>query len=458
MRGFDDVNVNVNVGSTYQSKSCAGVQKSHSGVYKFDPEPPHILRSTIKNSPLSGITFPSFIAILYHKRKSIEWYRYSHRLLVLFLMSIFNSYLSLLEYVYILYLYTFRRRSVVQMANQTHLHHHPVFVLGHPRTGTTLLHSLLALDTERFAICDTFMVGFPHCFLWFERIGKFLFSGILSETRPMDNMKLHFDLPQEDELGTNLLSGLSVSPYTSLVFMKDERHYRKYQCFKEDEVNKDQTRRWVRSFRYFLWKIGLRDLLLRRRQQRNDDISAGIPRRIVLKSPCHTGRVRLLLKLFPDAKFIFIHRNPYEVFLSSAHLASTTYGWMFLQQPSDEDLQEYILKQGEILHDEYFSCRSDESLLLYKKNCVEVSFEKLTLDPVGSMRDIYHKLGFDSFDPNAKSLYPDRLKVECEQLKGYQRNNFSGVILDPELKDTIKNRWKNQFEVLGYSRDYSWGM
>jgi hypothetical protein len=26
----------------------------------------------------------------------------------------------------------------------------PVFVLGHPRTGTTLLHTLLALDTDRF--------------------------------------------------------------------------------------------------------------------------------------------------------------------------------------------------------------------------------------------------------------------------------------------------------------------
>jgi len=78
---------------------------------------------------------------------------------------------------------------------------------------------------------------------------------------------------------------------------------------------------------------------------------------LVLKSPCHTGRVRLLLKLFPKARFIFIHRNPYEVFLSGAHLASTTYGWQFLQQPSDSDLQEYILRQGEILHSEYFSSR-----------------------------------------------------------------------------------------------------
>eukprot|EP00553_Chaetoceros_curvisetus_P001698 CAMPEP_0204635782 /NCGR_PEP_ID=MMETSP0717-20131115/32260_1 /ASSEMBLY_ACC=CAM_ASM_000666 /TAXON_ID=230516 /ORGANISM="Chaetoceros curvisetus" /LENGTH=37 /DNA_ID= /DNA_START= /DNA_END= /DNA_ORIENTATION= len=36
-------------------------------------------------------------------------------------------------------------------------------------------------------------------------------------------MKLHFDLPQEDELGTNSLSGYLVSPYNSLVFMRDEK-------------------------------------------------------------------------------------------------------------------------------------------------------------------------------------------------------------------------------------------
>ena len=47
------------------------------------------------------------------------------------------------------------------------------------------------------------------------------------DTLPMNNMKLHFDLPQEDELGTSLLSGLSVSPYSSLIFMKDEMEYRK---------------------------------------------------------------------------------------------------------------------------------------------------------------------------------------------------------------------------------------
>jgi hypothetical protein len=33
---------------------------------------------------------------------------------------------------------------------------------------------------------------------------------------------------------------------------------------------------------------------------------------LLIKSPVHTARVRLLLKLFPKAKFIYIHRHPLQ--------------------------------------------------------------------------------------------------------------------------------------------------
>ena len=52
------------------------------------------------------------------------------------------------------------------------------------------------------------------------------------------NMKLHFDLPQEDELGTSLLSGLRVSPYSSLIFMKDEMEYRKKTMFEGRRIER----------------------------------------------------------------------------------------------------------------------------------------------------------------------------------------------------------------------------
>ena len=43
----------------------------------------------------------------------------------------------------------------------------PVFVLGHWRSGTTLLHNLLAVD-ERFAFPNNYQAIFPHAFLSME--------------------------------------------------------------------------------------------------------------------------------------------------------------------------------------------------------------------------------------------------------------------------------------------------
>ena len=70
------------------------------------------------------------------------------------------------------------------------------------------------------------------------------------------------------------------------------------------------------------------------------------------------------------------------------------------------------------------------------------------------MRKIYTQFGFDAFEAESNSSYPQRLKDECRELKGYQRNTFKTVALDDKLKGTIKQRWKKQFEVLGYSDVY----
>ena len=54
----------------------------------------------------------------------------------------------------------------------------------------------------------------------------------------------------------------------------------------------------------------------------------GAERRLLLKSPVHTARIKILLQLYPDAQFVFIHRDPYTVFKSAANMADTT--WVLL--------------------------------------------------------------------------------------------------------------------------------
>ena len=68
------------------------------------------------------------------------------------------------------------------------LNDRPVFILGHPRTGTTHLFNLLSLDSK-FAYTNTFQAGFPSGFLLLERFKVYL-KNVVDNKRPMDNMAL----------------------------------------------------------------------------------------------------------------------------------------------------------------------------------------------------------------------------------------------------------------------------
>ena len=340
---------------------------------------------------------------------------------------------------------------------QVTLSSRPVFVLGHPRTGTTMLHSLLALDTEQFAICSTFCAGFPSAFLWFEDIGKQLFSGVIDKTRPMDNMPLHFDLPQEDELATNVFTaGDAVSPYMAIWFMNLEATFRPFFAFDNksaagshtntnasgDEVlPEDQLTRarniWTTAFLHLLKKLTLR-ARIRQPGSRN---------RLLLKSPVHTARISLLLQLFPDAQFIYIHRHPYDVFRSAAHMADTTYWYTYFNTPTSAMIQEFILRQYEILWEHY---QEGKKSLIQGENhqLVEVSYEELAQDPIHTVERIYQELGWE-----LSCSYKQRLDHDLAFRVSYETNSHRP--LPPGIRKIINDRWGPSFDVLGYSKDES---
>ncbi len=77
----------------------------------------------------------------------------------------------------------------------------PVFIIGHWRSGTTYLHNLLSLD-KNFGYCTTFHSVIPGAFITGEKVLKPIVSSSIPETRPMDNVPMGADLPQEEEYAT----------------------------------------------------------------------------------------------------------------------------------------------------------------------------------------------------------------------------------------------------------------
>src|SRR5262249_19787992 len=74
----------------------------------------------------------------------------------------------------------------------------PLFILGIWRSGTTLLHNLLAQD-DRLAYPNNYQVPYPHTFLSTEKTNAKWIGAFLPKKRPQDNMTIGMDEPQEDE-------------------------------------------------------------------------------------------------------------------------------------------------------------------------------------------------------------------------------------------------------------------
>lgn len=293
----------------------------------------------------------------------------------------------------------------------------PVFILGHWRSGTTWLHNLLAED-QRFTTPNTYQVINPLHFLLTEStITKFT-KWMLPPTRPMDNVKVTFASPQEDEMA--LLNLTLISPYFLLAFQGDRKHYADF--FDLENLSQSDRDLWKREFLYFLKKVTLK--------------SGG--RQLLLKSPSHTYRIPILLEMFPDAYFINIVRDPYAVYSSSIHLRKKLFVANGLARPNYDGMIEDTCVCYEELFKRYHATRH----LVPNGRLYELRYEELEEDPLGEMRKIYDYFQWSNF-----STVGNAMSKQLDGLRDFKKNEFH---LDPDVKRTVYNRFQSVFERYGY--------
>jgi len=101
----------------------------------------------------------------------------------------------------------------------------PIFILGHWRSGTTMLHNYLCRDSQ-FAYPNLFQVYNPHTFLYLLPKLEEKFKNHKAETRPMDNVQVRFDSPAEDEFAL-VISSLC-SPLLGWVFPRRRGNFDRF--------------------------------------------------------------------------------------------------------------------------------------------------------------------------------------------------------------------------------------
>ncbi len=295
----------------------------------------------------------------------------------------------------------------------------PVFIVGHWRSGTTFLHELMFLD-DRFGSPTTYQCFAPHHFLVTEWILPKVFAYILPKQRPMDNMEMGWDRPQEDEFA--LLTLAAPTPYFRMAFPNDPPPY--------DE---------------FLDMVGVQPADLERFEQRLTYFVKLLTERyagkqILLKSPPHTGRIGVLARLFPGAKFVHITRNPYSLFASTERLWDALDEAQGFYYPKDNhgSRREYVFHCLERMYHGFERQRQE----LPAGTVHDLKYEQLVADPLGQLERIYQHLGSDDFE----RVRP-RVSEFLAARKDYRTNVHR---LDDELKAEIRRRWSGYFERYGY--------
>ncbi len=294
----------------------------------------------------------------------------------------------------------------------------PVFILGHWRSGTTHLYNTMSLGD--FSYVPPIAVGLPWDMFGIARTLRPLLERALPEHRWIDRIPVTPTSPQEDEIAIASMTELSF--YHGIYFPEQfDRLIDRGLFF--DTCTEDEIAVWEQRFTYFLRKIA--------HQQ---------GKQLLIKNPVYTGRVRLLRRIFPDAKFIHIHRNPVDVFLSMRNFYAKLLGVMALQNvPADLDVDETILR----VYDRMMAALVADTADLKSPDFVELPYAALDADPVGAIRTIYDGLALDGFEA-ARPAFENY----TASVRNFQKNRFAP---DPEIVARVTGRWGRWFDHFGYA-------
>ena len=295
----------------------------------------------------------------------------------------------------------------------------PIFIIGHWRSGTTYLHNLITQD-DNLGYVSSLQTWTPELFLGSEPIVQYILKRFLPEIRPMDNVELSAELPQEEEYALGNVG--SHCFYHGWYFPKNMKQYfRQFVLF--DNLNSKIQTEWQAAY--------LR--ILKKATYKMDG------KRLILKNPANTARIETLLKMFPEAQFIHIYRNPYAVFASTRNLYRKLLPSLELQKVSDREIEDNII----LFYREIMSKFFVDKKLIPQANLVEIKYEDLVDNSINVLEQIYRQLNLSGFDWK-KAKFARYAKDRSR----YQSNQY---FLSQEDKDKVTQNWGFAIDRWQYS-------
>jgi len=290
----------------------------------------------------------------------------------------------------------------------------PLFILGYYRSGTTYLQRMFMHD-ESLGYTSIFETVLPEIMLTCERTMTKMFdkaSGLFRLQNHFHRVPLQWDrFPGEEDVAMTSLLQPNASQWGMLFPQHSNEYFEKYVLMKG--LRTDELNQWTSNYLYLLKKISMK----------NKD------KPLVLKNPPNTARIKLLLSLFPDAKFVYIGRDPFEVF------ASTRRFWQVIKRNyaigsfREVNTDKLIIDTYARMMQQYLQQR----VLIPEANLVEINYETFIQQPVETMRSIYAALDLGDFEncKTAMSGFADEQRIY--PLLRHQ--------LEDETKNIVSEQW-----------------
>ncbi|RPA67595.1 sulfotransferase [Cyclobacteriaceae bacterium YHN15] len=253
----------------------------------------------------------------------------------------------------------------------------PLFILGFYRSGTSYLHECFTQD-DRFGYHNNFQMVLPEIMLSTEKI----FLPVLEFISRLFNLKdsvhrvpLSFRFPgEEDATMTTYLDPMGAQWGYFFPKMMEEQ-FQKFVLF--ENLTDSEFCAWKESFSYLIKKISI----------------ANNNKQLVLKSPPNTARIKILLSLYPKAKFIFIHRNPYQVYASNKRFWEVVQKVFALQGTKGVNVNDIILETYSKMMLRYLN----EKDSVPAGQLTELAYDHFVQNPVECLRNAYHELNLGHF-------------------------------------------------------------
>jgi hypothetical protein len=310
----------------------------------------------------------------------------------------------------------------------------PLFIIGNFRSGTTFLHRLLAKDHKNFTCLKTWEIYiapsvsqrklFRGVLIVDKWVGGFITRTLHRfEQNVLDTIQLHrvgLCEPEEDE-GILLYIWNSMFIWFMFPLLENMDRY-----FYFDKKMPAAQKKVIMKF-------------YKRCLQRHIYAHGG-DKVFLSKNPCFTPKIDTLLKYFPDAKIIYLARNPLGMFPSK--MSWFSFCWNYFNNLKEP----FPFKQEVIRMTKEWYLYPLERLKREPESRYQIiKYNDVITKPEQTVRNIYEKFGF-----KMSNEFERLLKHEAEKVKMFKKSRISSLSQLELSKKQIVEAYSEVYNHFGF--------